>query len=55
MKNILRLYILFFTLSLCFGSLIRPHADAYINYTHVPFEWDQEPDAIEYNLQISLD
>ena len=38
---------------MCFGSLIRPDIDAYINYTHVPFEWDQEPDAIGYNLQVS--
>ena len=53
MKNILRSYILFFTLGLCFGSLIRPDADAYINYKHVPFEWNQEPDAIGYNLQVS--
>ena len=53
MQNILRLYILFSSLTLCFGSLIRPDAGAYINYTHVPFEWDQEPDAFGYNLQVS--
>ena len=39
--------------SLSFGNMIRPEAGSYINYTHVPFEWEQEPDAIEYNLQVS--
>ena len=53
MKNILKFHTILLTLGFCFGALIRPGEDAYINYTHIPFEWDQEPDAIGYNLQVS--
>ena len=36
-----------------YAGLIRPDSDANLSYTYVPFEWDQEPDAISYNLQVS--
>ena len=37
------------------GGPIRPSNGQIINYTHVLFEWDQEPDAIEYHVQVSTD
>lgn len=33
--------------------LVRPVNGDFLNYTHVPFEWHQFPDAIGYNLQVS--
>ena len=39
--------------SLSFADLIRPDNTANLTYIYVPFEWQQEPDAINYNLQIS--
>ena len=36
-----------------FGNLIRPENGTELSYIHVCFEWEQEPDAIEYNLQVS--
>lgn len=33
--------------------LIRPYNGDIINYTYVPFEWMQSPDAIGYNLNVS--
>ena len=35
-----------------FGENIRPANDSSLNYVYVPFEWEQEPDAIYYNLQV---
>ena len=35
-----------------FGENIRPSNGASLNYVYVPFEWEQEPDAIYYNLQV---
>ena len=49
--NIISILILFSTFA--FGDLIRPDNGAELNYIHVLFEWDQEPDAIGYNLQVS--
>ena len=36
-----------------YAGLIRPDSGANLSYTYVPFEWEQEPDAISYNLQVS--
>jgi len=36
-----------------YGDLIRPADVDELNYIHVLFEWEQEPDAIGYNLQVS--
>ena len=36
-----------------FADLIRPISGDELNYIHVLFEWEQEPDAIGYNLQVS--
>ena len=42
-----------FFISILFPSLNRPEDGADLNFIHVLFEWDQEPDAIGYNLQVS--
>ena len=35
-----------------FGALVSPSDGDELNYVYVPFEWEQEPDAIYYNLQV---
>ena len=40
-------------ISLSHAGLIHPYLGQELNSIHILFEWDQEPDAIEYNLQIS--
>ena len=40
-------------LSFSFSELIKPSDGDFLGYIHISFEWDQEPDAIEYNLQVS--
>ena len=42
--------ILFLFLSVSYADLLEPNG--YIRKVHVLFEWEQEPDAIAYNLQI---
>ena len=44
---------LFLLNSFAFGNLIRPSDGDELNYIHVLFEWEQQPDAIGYNLQVS--
>ena len=39
--------------SFSFADLIRPDSGANLSYIYVPFEWEQEPNAISYNLQVS--
>ena len=34
-------------------SLLSPPNNSYIRAIHIPFEWEQAPDAIRYNLQAS--
>ena len=55
MKNILlQGLIVWFSLnSLVLADLIRPSNNSEISFIHVLFEWDQEADANEYNLQLS--
>ena len=51
-----KIYIISYLLLLStfvFGDLIRPANGDEISYIHVFFEWEQEPDAISYNLQAS--
>ena len=51
-----RIYIipfLFLLNAIAFGNLIRPENGDEISYIHVFFEWEQEPDAVSYNLQVS--
>ena len=39
--------------SLMLGDLLKPYDGQIISYTHILFEWDQQPDAIEYQIQLS--
>ena len=51
-----KIYIITFLLlinAFAFGNLIRPENGDELNYIHVLFEWEQETDVIEYNLQVS--
>jgi len=36
-----------------FGTLVSPSDGDELNYIHILFEWEQQPDAIGYNLQVS--
>ena len=42
-----------FLISSLSADLIRPGNGETINYTHVVFEWEQEPDAHNYSIQVS--
>ena len=53
-RNIL-LFIFLLLLSFVFGEMINPANQKTLSYIHVVFEWEQEPDAVEYQLQISDD
>ena len=46
------LFLLLFN-TFALGNLIRPADGEELNYIHVLFEWEQEPDAVGYNLQVS--
>ena len=35
-----------------FGALVSPSDGDELNYIHILFEWEQQPDAIYYNLQV---
>tara|TARA_B100000029_G_scaffold84686_1_gene75336 strand:- start:5614 stop:7704 length:2091 start_codon:yes stop_codon:yes gene_type:complete len=39
--------------SLLFGALLKPYNDQRISYTHILFEWEQQPNAVEYQIQLS--
>ena len=47
-------YLLFIIIcvSWIFADLIHPHHGSELSYIHVLFEWEQEEDAIAYNLQL---
>ena len=47
------IFVLFFIFSITHASLLKPYNGQYISYVYVLFEWDQEPDAIMYNIQLS--
>ena len=51
-KRHIILFILLFN-TFVFGNLIRPENGDELHYIHIFFEWEQEPDAIGYNLQVS--
>ena len=42
----------FLFLSFAFSDLLKPDS-ATLRTIHVLFEWEQEPDAVEYNIQAS--
>ena len=41
-----------FIFSYCNAEIIFPENGATLNYRHVLFHWDQEPDAISYEIQV---
>ena len=47
------LYIYILITSFMYAGLNKPSAGENLRYIHILFEWDQEPDAISYNLQSS--
>ena len=51
MKNLS--LILIILVSFLFSNLLKPEYADTLSSIHILFEWDQEPDAIEYNIQIS--
>jgi len=48
------LFTLFISSNL-FGNLLKPEDGHELNYIHVLFEWEQEPDAVAYQIEISTD
>ena len=40
-------------LAFSYGELITPNSGDDLNFIHVLFEWEQEPNTDEYNLQVS--
>jgi len=45
--------LIFFLNTIALGNLLQPINGDELNYIHILFEWDQEPDAVGYNLQVS--
>ena len=41
--------------TLLFSELINPENGANLRSVHIRFEWNQEPDATSYNLQVLAD
>jgi len=52
-KNISFLLSLIFVTSLLFSGMMKPSDGQFISYVHVLFEWEQEPGANSYNLQVA--
>ena len=51
-----RIFIIILSIiSFVFGTLVSPSDGDELNYIHILFEWEQQPDAIGYNLQVSTD
>jgi hypothetical protein len=49
------LFTFFIISSNLFGGLLKPEDGDELNYIHVLFEWEQEPDAVAYQIEISSD
>ena len=43
----------FYLYTYCLGDLIRPSNNQKLNYVHVLFEWEQEPDAFFYQFELT--
>ena len=50
-RNIIYISLISF-ISICYGDLLFPENGMVLNYTHILYHWDQEPDAASYNLQV---
>ena len=53
MKYFIKITIICTALSLIHADMIRPTEGERVNYLHIPFEWEQEANAVDYNLQVS--
>ena len=53
--NRLKLIVFNLILSLAFGDFISPNDGDVFNFTHILFEWEQEPDTHTYNLVVFND
>ena len=56
----MRIYIHIFAIIICSISLLKadllkPESSQFISYLHILFEWEQEPNANMYNIQVSTD
>ena len=47
------IFTIFLSISSLYSFLIQPESSEMLNFTHVLFEWEQEPKAVEYNFQLS--
>ena len=47
------IFLTFFFISSLGASLRVPEYGSNLNYIHILFEWDQEPNAVGYNIQLS--
>ncbi|MBI89868.1 MAG: hypothetical protein CMG60_07260 [Candidatus Marinimicrobia bacterium] len=45
------LFCLLFTLTVSYGRITFPENGSVLNYTHIMFKWEQEPNAVKYNLK----
>ena len=54
MKYSLKIQFILFILfnSFCIGELIRPYQGQELNYIHVLFEWEQNPDVNHYQIEL---
>jgi len=49
-----RIFIIILSIiSFVFGTLVSPSDGDELNYIHILFEWEQQPDAVGYNIQAS--
>jgi len=48
-----KIYFYILIISFSYADLNKPSLGENLRYIHILFEWDQEPDAIAYNLQAS--
>ena len=53
MKNLVRIFLLVLTFAK--SDLLNPNHLAHLNHIHVLFEWEQIPEATQYDFQISTD
>ena len=53
--NRLQLIVFNLILSLAFGDFISPNDGDVFNFTHILFEWEQEPDSHTYNIVVFND
>ena len=49
----MRMFLYILIISFSYADLNKPSPGENLRYIHILFEWDQEPDAVSYNLQVS--